>query len=94
MPQDWPFDDPENLAVIALDRIMDGASPILYVTHDADDDGWQFLDGGDVAEENAMIVALRTVTQHDPTVLELSDLPVGWYAVRDAVGNPWQRHPR
>ena len=93
MEDDWPFDSPENLAVITLDRIMDGTNPILYVTHDEDDGGWQFLDGGDVIEENAMVVSLRNVTDHDPTIKHLADLPLGWHAVRGAVGKPWRRTP-
>ena len=40
---EWPFESPRNLAVITLDRIMDGRNPILYVSHDEDDGGWQFL---------------------------------------------------
>ena len=94
MKCDWPFDDPENQAGITLDRIMIGNNPILYVTHDADDGGWQFLDGGDVSEEDAMVVSLRQITDHDATIKQLADLPRGWYAVRDAVGQPWSRHPK
>ncbi|KAA5538877.1 hypothetical protein FYK55_25915 [Roseiconus nitratireducens] len=71
---------------------MDGTNPSLHVTHDEDDGGWQFLDGGDATLENAMVVSLRNVTDHDPTIKQLADLPLGWHAVRDAVGQPWQRN--
>ncbi|WP_147867664.1 DUF2185 domain-containing protein [Stieleria maiorica] len=89
--EEWPFESPQNLAVITLDRIMDGSNPVLYVTHDLDDGGWQFLDGGDVTEENAMIVGLSQVAEHDPSIRQLADLPVGWYAVRESPEHPWQR---
>ena len=88
---EWPFECPQNLAVITLDRIMDGRNPILYVTHDEDDGSWQFLDGGELTEENAMIVGLSEVAKHDPTIRQLADLPLGWYAVREAQGKPWHR---
>jgi len=42
---DWPFDQLPNCAVITLRRIVFGSAPILHVTHDRDDHGWQFLDG-------------------------------------------------
>jgi hypothetical protein len=45
--QDWPFDQPPDAAAITLRAVLDGA-PILLVSHDADDDGWQFLDGSEV----------------------------------------------
>jgi len=88
---EWPFESPRNLAVITLDRIMDGRNPILYVSHDEDDGGWQFLDGGDVSSENAMVVGLSEVAAHDPTICQLADLPVGWYAFRESSEKPWQR---
>lgn len=91
---EWPFASPQNQAVITLDRIMDGRNPILYVTHDQDDGGWQFLDGGDVNEKNAMVVGLCEVAEHDPTIRHLSDLPLGWYAIRESLGKPWQRYPQ
>ncbi len=90
---EWPFDSPRALAVLTLDRIMDGTSPILHVTHDEDDGSWQFLDGGEAAVANAMLVSLRQIANHDPTIKELADLPLGWQAVRGAVGKPWQRSP-
>jgi hypothetical protein len=91
---EWPFRSPQDLAVITLDRILDGRNPILYVTHDEDDGGWQFLDGDDVSEEDARVVGLAQMAKHDPTIRQLADLPIGWYAVRESLGGPWQRSPR
>ena len=51
MRPDWRFDDPEETEVIALERILRGESPLLLVTHDLEDGGWQFLDGEHVFEE-------------------------------------------
>jgi hypothetical protein len=90
----WPFEDPPNLAVITSKRILDAEQPIRYVSHDLDDGGWQFLDGGNVDDEDAMVVGLGTIVRFDPTVRELADLPLGWYAWRNAVGEQWQRQKR
>ena len=87
----WPFADAENVAVITIDRIVDGHQPILYVTHDAEDGGWQFLDGGHASEEDARVVSLRGIVERDPSIRELADLPAGWKAEREAVGKPWRR---
>ena len=93
MSKNWPFTDPENLLVFTLKRITRGESPILRVTHDEDDGGWQFLDGGEVSTEDASLFSLRTMTRIDPSVLELADLPPGWVAERASPGEPWQRTP-
>jgi hypothetical protein len=93
MSDDWPFADPENLAVFTLKRIVRGESPILRVCHDEDDGGWQFLDGGDVAIEEASLVCLRSITEIDPSILELADLPLGWVAERVSTGEQWRRSP-
>src|SRR5262245_5966479 len=45
MSTGWPFADPEDTAVITLDRILRGESTLRLVTHDEDDGSWQFLDG-------------------------------------------------
>ncbi|MGO4185903.1 hypothetical protein AB4Z17_32735 [Paenibacillus sp. TAF43_2] len=52
----WPFEDPENVAVITTQKIMNKHSPILYVSHDSDDGMWQFLDGEEVIELDARIL--------------------------------------
>src|SRR5262249_51303476 len=93
MPADWPFADPENLAVFTLKRIVRGESPILRVSHDEEDGSWQFLDGGEVAVEEASLVSLRQMTHIDPSILGLADLPLGWVADRAGPGEPWQRSP-
>jgi hypothetical protein len=71
---------------------MDGSEPILLVSHDADDHGWQFIGTSDAAMDDAMLVSLESIVRRDPTVLEVADLPPGWQAVRSAVGEPWTRY--
>ena len=90
---DWPFDQPRNCAVISLRSIVFDGGPILFVSHDADDHGWQFLDGNPVTSAKAAVVALETIVRHDPSVLELADLPPGWKATRDSPTSPWHRSP-
>jgi hypothetical protein len=94
LPNDWPFEDPPNVATLTLRRIMQGHAPIRYVRHDADDGMWQFLDGEQVTEHDAMLVGLAEILSHDSTIAELADLPPGWWASRASIQTPWQRGPR
>lgn len=87
----WPFADPRNTAVITLKSITMGGSPILRVTHDAEDGMWQFLDGSTVSEDNSSVVSLEDITRIDPSVMELADLPLGGAAWRSTTNEPWQR---
>jgi hypothetical protein len=87
----WRFADPKNVAVITLKSITMGGGPILRVTHDAEDGMWQFLDGSTVSQENASVVSLEEITRSDPSVMQLADLPLGWYADRSAADEPWRR---
>ncbi len=91
MPSDWPFDDPEDTEVFCLRRILRGDCPLLLVTHDEDDDSWQFLDGEHVFEEDAAVVYLGEMVQFDASLVELADLPRGWSAWRSDHDQPWQR---
>jgi hypothetical protein len=90
----WPWDQPPNAAAITVASILDGA-PILHVAHDADDDGWQFLDGQPVDVGQGRLIAMRAVVRLDPSIRDVADLPPGWVASRDRVGGPWTRevHP-
>jgi len=87
----WPFSDPENIATLTVKQIVRGELPILLVRHDADDGGWQFLTGRNVHTTDAIVVALREIVKSDPSIAELADLPEGWQASREFVGDPWKR---
>ncbi len=90
----WPFEDPPNVATFTLRDIIDGKRPILFVTHDDDDGSWQFTDGRQAPDpKDAALVGLGCVLDLDPSIAELADLPIGWWAWRDSVDEPWQREP-
>ena len=96
---DWPFDQPRNCAVISLRSIVFRGAPILHVTHDEDDDGWQFLGAGDAdvndADVNdAAVISLEEAVRLDSSILELTAMPPGWRAWRPTRSSPWQRSRR
>src|SRR5271157_1883643 len=91
MNSDWRFADSQDTVALTLERILRGDSSLVLVTHDAEDGGWQFLDGEHVFEEDGATVLLGEMVQFDPSLLELADLPAGWYAWRAAPGQRWQR---
>jgi hypothetical protein len=83
----WPFDQPHNCAVFTTRQVLDREEPILHVTHDSDDHGWQFH-GSEARAEDAKIIALEEAVELDPSVLQLADLPIGWHAWRNTVEEP------
>jgi len=87
----WPFDQPRNCATFTMRQVLDGDEPILLVTHDADDHGWQFIGTTDASVADGKLVSLEEIVHLDPTVLEVADLPPGWEAVREHVGGAWIR---
>ena len=87
----WPWDQAPDVAAITHRSVLAGA-PILLVSHDADDDGWQFLDGITPNDESeARIVAMARFLPLDPSLREIADLPPGWIARRVHLGAPWTR---
>jgi hypothetical protein len=71
--------------------IMQGSAPVLLVSHDADDRGWQFF-GGDIPEmSDAVLVSLQSVVEKDESLYDIADLPPGWYATRVSREAPWTR---
>jgi hypothetical protein len=92
--RNWPFDQPPNCAVFTLRSIVFDGQPILHVSHDLDDHGWQFLGGGDAEYEDAAIVSFSEILTRDPTLYELADLRPGWHAWRSTVESKWQRAVR
>lgn len=91
MKDTWPFDQPKNCATYSLRQIFKEGKPILYVSHDEDDPGWQFLSGEEVNVEDTFIVGLEEIVQLDPSVLEIANLEPGWIATRESISDPWKR---
>jgi hypothetical protein len=87
----WPFDDPPDVAVITLKQIISRQKPILFVSHDSDDGGWQFLDRGESRETDAAVVSLATILLIDSSIAALAKLPVGWIAWRQTVCDVWEK---
>jgi hypothetical protein len=89
----WPFKDPPNLAVIVNRKILHEGDWIAYVSHDADDGGWQFHtnEPGPPKESDAAVISLGAVLKLDESIAELADLPPGWHAWREFQSSSWQR---
>lgn len=85
----WPFDQPENCATIVSKSILDGDKPILLVSHDEDDHGWQFLDGESFEIDHVALVCLSHILEIDPSMAELASLEPGWQAIRSISSAKW-----
>lgn len=89
------FKESPNTLVITLKEILDGAKPILYVSHDEEDGMWQFLDGSDELDtEKARIVTLQEILELDETLYLLDNLPLGWVAERVYSEDEWNRRKK
>lgn len=93
MKNEWPFKDARNSLVFTTRGVIDEGKPILFVTHDQVDGAWQFFAEKTASTADARIAALGEIILHDPSVVELADLPPGWAAVRDSSTTPWKRRP-
>jgi hypothetical protein len=88
----WPFSDPPNVAVFTSKSIIQGNEWIYYVSHDLEDGAWQFHpQSGFTSEEEASVVSLQSISDLDPSICELADLPLGWCAWRDTIESDWKR---
>ena len=92
-PPVWKFDSPPNEGTLTVQAILDG-DPIVFVSHDADDASWQFLDGREPRTENGRIICLADMLAKDPSLELLADLPLGWIAWRDTSRSEWKRAGR
>jgi Uncharacterized protein conserved in bacteria (DUF2314) len=90
-PDSWPYDQPRNCATMTMRQVLDGSEPILLVSHDIEDHGWQFIGFSPADTADGRLVCLETFLRLDPTVLEVADLPPGWRATRTKIGGPWKR---
>ena len=64
-------------------------SPIVYADYD-DDGDWQFLSEEPVDESDAVVVSIKQILDHDPSLSGISDLDKGQTAIRDDRNRPWR----
>ena len=86
----WKFPDPPHTGVYLSQAVHKGTEPVTYVSHDAEDGAWQFL-GNSMAKGGGVLSCFHHPVDSDPGLAELADLPLGWYAERLKVGEPWVR---
>jgi len=87
---EWPFEDDRRVAVFTTTHVVRAGKPILYVSHDADDQGWQFHSGDLVSTKDMMILALEEILEIDPSIASLASLPLGHCATRRSPGSAWR----
>ncbi len=77
----------KKIAVITTKKILDN-NLIKVVIKDNDGD-WQFLDGGVVTAEDAVLLSLQQVIDLDPSIISILDMPLGYRAVRTKKEEVW-----
>jgi hypothetical protein len=82
---------PDGGPAIVTGAVHRNESPTLLVLHE-EDGAWQFLDGGPVSEDDALVLHVEHVFDEHPDLLHLVDLPKGWAAERDSVTDEWRRY--
>ena len=86
----WPFKEPRSTAVFTTRQVLEQGRPIAIVSHDVEDGAWQFLcDTEERGDSDARVVDLGCMIGLDPSVGQLADLPLGWWAWRE--GGVWKR---
>ena len=87
----WKFTEDPHARVFLSETVHSGTEPVTYVSHDAEDGAWQFL-GDSMSDGGGPVIScFHHPIDCDPTLAELADLPLGWYAERRGVGEPWTR---
>jgi hypothetical protein len=93
----WPFEDDKSTVAVTSREILSRESPILYVSHETDEDGeivWQFHhDPKSLNFATVKLVRLDTMLNVDSSISLLGDLPIDWQATRKGVNQNWTRSP-
>ena len=84
------FQQPLTTKVITTKQVMQQNSTIVYIAHHEDDGAWVFTGAEEFLPENAMVVTLAEMIAHDATILEVADMPVGFYGIRQDKKSPWR----
>lgn len=84
------WSSPLDTIAITTPAIAERRHPVLRVVHDEGHGGWQFYD--DIEPLIGPVVLPKAVfLELDPSLIEITDLPVGWEAVRETQDRTWSR---
>lgn len=87
----WKFPSSPRSGAYVSKAVHEGLEPVTYVSHELSDGVWQFVGDSPNEGREFVLVCLHHPIDEDPSLTELADLPCGWYAERDAPGEPWRR---
>jgi len=89
MIEEWPFDQPKNCIAFSTKAVVFEGAPILYVYHDEDDHGWQFIGLESGTDENIALICMEHIVSMDPSVKEVAHIAPGYYAWRETPETAW-----
>jgi len=85
------FDISIETAVFTTKYVLDNKKTITHVVHEIDDGDWQFFsnDSFENFEEVARIVGFQEILNLDNSLIEITDLPCGFFATRKDKFDKW-----
>ncbi|KUJ60433.1 hypothetical protein AR687_17760 [Flavobacteriaceae bacterium CRH] len=85
------FKESEKTVVFTTKFVVLENKEITSVYHYKEDNCWQFYsnDKFENYTEVAMLVGLGQIIKRDKTILEIADLPEGYFAFRKSKGEKW-----
>lgn len=85
------FQESLNTAVFTTKFVIKNRNLITTVYHDSEDGAWEFFsdDFFENYEDVAMIVSLEEIINLDDTILDISDMGLGYKATRSKREDKW-----
>jgi hypothetical protein len=84
------FKEKLNTAVFTTKYVIQRNSSILYVYH-YENGNWQFSGKENILDdEDYKVISLKEMIEIDPSILEISDLQIGFEAIRKTKNDIWQ----
>lgn len=84
------WDDPLDPIGITSEAVAKRRQPVLRVVHEKGHGGWQFYDDIEPLK-GPVVLSKPEILKLDPSLSAVTDLPVGWEAIRKDARSPWVR---
>jgi hypothetical protein len=87
----WKFPTDRHTNAFLSKTVFNKTETVVFVSHDRDG-SWQFLGDSMHHGGGPIVSCLHHPVDDDPSLEDLHDLPIGWYAERREPGHPWKRY--